>query len=126
MNMGMSTEEFLRFLALFVRRTKATQVDLVQTKVILFRLNMPNSDVLEFVMNLDMNMQSLFQSCSMPDQIVYMPLANRVYANEFTLWALNFGYCPLELEKHPFSQRLSSKLRLLGTILPKLFILVNS
>ena len=33
-----------------------------------------------------------------------------LFANEYTLWALNYGYCELELEKHPKAIRLSKKL----------------
>lgn len=116
MNMGMSNEEFLKFLTRFVRKTKAESVEFVQAKALLFRVTMPNKDLLEFVLNIEMNKNSLFQVSHLPDQICYLPLVNKLVANELTLWSLNYGYCPLELEKRAASRRLSNKLYLLGKI----------
>ena len=110
----MSNEEFLKFLARFVRKTKAEECIFLQSRAIVFRVTMPNKDIIEFVANIKMDKNALFQSSYLPDQICYLPLENKLVANEFTLWSLNYGYCPLELEKHPISRRLSNKLHLLG------------
>lgn len=112
----MSNEEFLKFLTRFVRKTKAERVEFVQAKALLFRVTMPNKDLLEFVLNIEMDKNSLFQVSHLPDQICYLPLVNKLVANELTLWSLNYGYCPLELEKRAASRRLSNKLHLLGKI----------
>ncbi len=61
-----------------------------------------------------MTMNSLFSDSFLPDQICYLPNENKLFANEYTLWALNYGYCELELEKHPRAIRLSKKLNKLG------------
>lgn len=116
MSIGMSNEEFLKFLAKFVKKMKPTKIELVhsQVGVTLFRVTLPNGDLLEFIMNLDLSNDALFQENFLPDQICYKPVENKLYANEYTLWSLNYGYCELELERHPKSQRLSAKLRHLG------------
>lgn len=114
MNVGMTNEQFLQFITKFVRKTKAVDVKLVLSRAVLFRVTMPNGDLLEFILNVKMSSSDLFQENYLPDQICYKPVENKLYSNEYTLWALNYGYCPLELETHPPSRRLSNKLHLLG------------
>ena len=114
MNVGMSNQEFLLFLTEFIKDIKPKLVQFNIEPVVLFRVTLENDDLIEFILNTEMTMNSLFSDSFLPDQICYLPNENKLFANEYTLWALNYGYCELELEKHPKAIRLSKKLNKLG------------
>ncbi|CAF0862148.1 unnamed protein product [Brachionus calyciflorus] len=114
MNIGMSNEEFIEFLIKFCKDEKPEKIEFIPNSVILFRLTLRNGDVLEIILNLDMNRDKLFGESHLPDQICFIPSENKLLANEATLWAMNYGYFQLEMEKHPKAIRVSSKMNKLG------------
>lgn len=80
----------------------------------LFRVKLENDDLIEIIANTEISSEKLFSGSYLPDQLCYLPSSHKLYANEYTLWALNYGYCELVLETHPKSMRLSKKLNKLG------------
>ncbi|RNA08259.1 hypothetical protein BpHYR1_026404 [Brachionus plicatilis] len=114
MNTGMTNEEFMDFLVKFCRDERPEKIEFVQSSVVLFRLSLTNGDKLELILNLSMDMDKLVNEAYLPDQICFDLAGRKLVANEFTLWALNYGYCELDLERHPRSSRVSSKLNKLG------------
>jgi hypothetical protein len=117
MNLGMSNTEFMQFLTRFVRETKPETVEFVPGQIVLFRIKMnkaDDGDVLEFVINVDITRKQLFKASWLPDQVCYLPCEKKLFANEYTLSALNYGYCELDVEKRPKAMRLSTKLNKLG------------
>ena len=89
-------------------------VTFVPNPVALFRVTLENDELIEIVANTETSQEKLFSESYLPDQLCYMPSTRKLYANEYTQWALNYGYCELVLEKHPKSMRLSKKLNKLG------------
>lgn len=114
MNISMDNEQFFEFLTKFVKKTKPDKMQLINSRVVLFRVTMKCGDVLEFVMNSDLTRERLFSKECSPDQICFLPLENKLLANEYTLWSINYGYCRLSLDHHSASRRLSTKMRKLG------------
>ncbi|RNA08206.1 hypothetical protein BpHYR1_024331 [Brachionus plicatilis] len=114
MNTGMTNKEFMDFLVKFCRDERPEKIEFVQSSVVLFRLSLTNGDKLELILNLNMDMDKLVTEAYLPDQICFDLAGRKLVANEFTLWALNYGYCELDLERHPRSSRVSSKLNKLG------------
>ena len=93
---------------------KPKSVEFVSSPVVLFRVTLDNDDLIEIICNIEMSREKLFSASYLPDQLCYMPSSQKLYANEYTLWALSYGYCELVLETHPRSMRLSKKLNKLG------------
>lgn len=69
--------------------------------------------IIELIINTEISSEKLFTSSYFPDQICFLP-SEKMIANEFTLWALKYGYCELSLETYPRANRLSTKLNKLG------------
>lgn len=113
-NIGMTNEEFLDFLSKFIEETKPKSVQFIPNARVSFRIQLENNDFLELILNDCISRENLFVSSYLPDQICFLPTENRLIANEYTLWALNYGYCQLSLETHPKSMFLSSKLNKFG------------
>ena len=127
MNLGMSNAEFMLFLTRFVRDTKPAKIEFVPGRVVLFRVTMSKDkdddddddnsntgDVLEFVLNVDTTRAQLCTTSNLPDQLCYLPSERKLFANDYTLAALNYGYCELDVERRSTTARLSKKLNKLG------------
>lgn len=114
MNIGMSNEEFLEFIIKFVKDERPEKIEFFESPVVLFHMTLKNGDIVEFIVNLEMSRNNLFNESYLPDQICFIPSENKLLSNESTLWSLNHGYCLLDMEKHPKSIRISSKMNKLG------------
>ena len=114
MNIGMTNQELIDFLIEFVKEVKPKSVHFISSPVVLFQILLENGDLIELIANINMTRENLFSKSYLPDQICFVLNENRLYANEYTLWALNYGYCQLDLDIHPRAIRLSKKLNKLG------------
>jgi len=98
----------------FVKETSPKSIEFIPSPVSLFRVEMENGDLVELIINTDISREKLFSTSYLPDQICFLLSENKLIANEYTLWALKYGYCELSLETHPRANRLSKKLNKLG------------